>query len=336
MEFTKYSSIENHYRDGWIEKIKNNVHPSTQFVVLEKIHGANFSFVTDGIDIRVAKRTSIIAKDDNFFGAPQIFERYKNDVIDLFFNIYSENKDEEVQQIQVYGEIFGGSYNGEKTKESTLVQKEVQYIPFNDYMVFDIKIIYNDGSEFMNYLDVKRLCEHSNLKIVPEIFIGTFDECLIQDNEYLTKVPSYYDLESIEGNVCEGNVIKPIDSNLFIGSDRVIVKHKNDKFKEKGKVKTKNKNINITEKERMWVGEITKYFEPTRLEALFSKGDVKSNMNEFGKISGLFFKDVMDDFIADNKEFLELDKKIRKFIQNLAQNECRLYVRDLLFKDESK
>ncbi|RTZ48577.1 hypothetical protein EJ377_12530 (plasmid) [Chryseobacterium arthrosphaerae] len=35
-------------------------------MVQEKVHGANFSFFTDGKEIKIGKRTAFIEKDENF------------------------------------------------------------------------------------------------------------------------------------------------------------------------------------------------------------------------------------------------------------------------------
>ena len=45
MNFTKYNSIENSYRQKFIDKILLELPRDTQYVVTEKIHGANFQFV---------------------------------------------------------------------------------------------------------------------------------------------------------------------------------------------------------------------------------------------------------------------------------------------------
>ncbi|MGD1913545.1 MAG: RNA ligase family protein, partial [Rivularia sp. (in: cyanobacteria)] len=40
----------------------------TDWVVTEKIHGANFGIVTDGWEVRFAKRKEFLNSEDNFFG----------------------------------------------------------------------------------------------------------------------------------------------------------------------------------------------------------------------------------------------------------------------------
>lgn len=65
--FSKYSSIENSYREKNIIKIESNTSPNLVWVGSEKIHGANFSFITNGIDVVCGKRSGFISKEESFF-----------------------------------------------------------------------------------------------------------------------------------------------------------------------------------------------------------------------------------------------------------------------------
>jgi hypothetical protein len=60
MGFKKYNSIENSYREKFLEKIKSIVPPTEKWVVTEKIHGSNFSFIYDVENLTCAKRTGLI------------------------------------------------------------------------------------------------------------------------------------------------------------------------------------------------------------------------------------------------------------------------------------
>ena len=335
MEFKKYSSIENSYRQKEVERIiTNGFATKTQpYVVTEKIHGTNLSFLSDGNDVKVAKRTSILNDDElsKFYDADIMLEKYGENVKELAKYVIDMY---DVSEIQVFGEHFGGVYNGETEKGYTRIQKEVHYIPFTDFMVFDILVKYKDNEVFMHWDKVRALCNKFGLKVVPELFRGTFEQCLEYSNEFITKIPEMYGLEPIEGNICEGVVIKPLQDLRFASGERVILKNKNDKFKEKGKVKKPkgNKVINLTDEERKWVDEISRYFEENRIQNVLSKGDVKLDWKQFGKLAGLFFKDAWEDFLKDNSEFKELDKKSKKLIQKFSQAEAQNFVREFMKK----
>ena len=338
MEFTKYPSIENSYREKEIERIITNgfADNKIKWVVTEKVHGCCFSFISDGSNVVAAKRTSIIEDEmlPKFYDADIMMDRYKDKVLELTQHLKKLCK---VSEVQIFGEHFGGIYDGKTEKGYTRVQREVQYIPFTDFAVFDILVTFKLGEPTKKFLDwdsVKELSERFGFKTVPELFRGTFEECLKYPNLFQTKVPAMYGLEDIEGNVTEGVVIKPIKNLRFANGERVILKNKNEKFKEKGKVKkTKIKTpINLTPEEEKIVDEISKYFEINRINALLSKGEVQLDWKQFGKISGLFFKDVLEDYIKDNPEFEKLDKGQRKLIQRFAQVRSNEFIRDFMKK----
>jgi len=81
MKFTKYSSIENTYRKKEIEKIYINgfADNKIKWIVTEKIHGANFSFISDGKKVIAAKRTSILNNNElsKFYDADIMMEKYE-------------------------------------------------------------------------------------------------------------------------------------------------------------------------------------------------------------------------------------------------------------------
>ena len=110
----------------------------------------------------------------------------------------------------------------------------------------------------------------------------------------------------------------------------LFLKNKNNKFKEKGKVKKSKIQINLTPEEEKWVDEISRYFEVSRIQSVLSKGDAKLEWKQFGKLSGLFFKDALEDFIKDNPNFIELEKGQRKSIQKFAQNRANEFIRDFM------
>ena len=120
MEFKKYDSIENSYREKVIEKIYQHGfgNKDIEWVVTEKIHGTNFGFISDGNNVQVFKRTSILTENEisKFFDADIMLEKYKNEVLKLteyLQNIYN------VLEVQIYGEHFGGIYNGRTEKISS-------------------------------------------------------------------------------------------------------------------------------------------------------------------------------------------------------------------------
>ena len=60
LEFKKYSSIENSFSREFMEHVVAEMPQDLEYVVQEKVHGANTSFLCDGETVRFAKRTLML------------------------------------------------------------------------------------------------------------------------------------------------------------------------------------------------------------------------------------------------------------------------------------
>ena len=60
MQFIKYNSLENHYRDKFIQKVFDEGYGKETFVCTEKVHGANFSFYFNGHLSQVSQSIPVI------------------------------------------------------------------------------------------------------------------------------------------------------------------------------------------------------------------------------------------------------------------------------------
>jgi Rnl2 family RNA ligase len=339
MEFKKYSSIENSYREKIISQIREIFPLNEEWIVTEKIHGANFSFITDGIEVKCAKRSGIIGENENFYNYKIVYDKYKDEVLKIFNHIKNDIKDvAEIYEIQIFGELFGGYHPNLENKYKP-IQKGVYYTNDIEFMAFDMrirfKLLINDKEfdEFYEPIKFYDILSKFNLPIVDILFKGKLEECLEYSNEFNSTICKKLGLPEIEDNICEGVVIKPYNRNHYLPSgDRVILKNKNDKFKEKGKIKKSNKKVVLTDVQKTWTNELSRYFKVSRLENLLSKGEVKLDWKQFGKIVGLFFKDALEDFIKDNPNYEELPKTERKIIQKEAQSIAANFVREFMKK----
>ena len=64
LEFKKYSSIENSFSREFMEHVVAEMPQDLEYVVQEKVHGANTSFLCDGETVRFAKRTSMLEESE--------------------------------------------------------------------------------------------------------------------------------------------------------------------------------------------------------------------------------------------------------------------------------
>ena len=96
-----------------IHKVRTAIQgKSVEFVALEKVHGSNFSFETDGNEIRYFSRTVELRKRDTFVRKTPVedaMRRYHGAVYEAF-RLRSEAAVRPVQSMRIYGEYFGGWY----------------------------------------------------------------------------------------------------------------------------------------------------------------------------------------------------------------------------------
>jgi Rnl2 family RNA ligase len=308
--FTKYNSIENSYRQAFLDKcafaVGNNV-----LVAVEKIHGANFAFVMDDSKTRVAKRSGLISELETFYGHTRFYSRYEPTIR----TIYEMVKDSfpSLKLMTVYGEIFGGRYQGVTNTGAKQVQSGMNYHPDNEFMVFDIRLEFDTGvARYIPFADIQELLEDANfmepnsnrhLKTAPVIAIGTLEELIKIDPLIYTKVPAAFGIDEnhtrTEADYGEGFVIRGYtDDYRTDNGERVILKQKNKLFNEKEqevKIKTA---ATLDEETQAKLDKICSYINTNRLNAVVSKiGTI--TQKDFGRLQGDLTRDALEDFEKD-------------------------------------
>lgn len=335
MQFKRYSSIENTYRKKEIDTIIEQGKNAGTWRLSEKLHGTHFSLWYNGKKLKCAKRSAFLKDDSSFFNWETVYDNEKNKIINMW-NFLQENPDfvnkEKIEELVLFGELFGGIYphpEVEREYNAITVQKGIYYTPKNMFYCFDIKI----NGTFVDEHKKEELCKKFDIFYDEPLFEGTFDECLEFKNEYQTTIPEKFNLPEIENNICEGNVIKPIEPKYFWNGSRVILKNKNEKWSEKEKgnknkgQKQKQEEIKLSENAQKLLDEILTYVTENRLRNILSKME-KITDKDFGKIIGNCQKDTMEDFLKDNKEeFIALDKKEQKAITKKSGAEWALLLR---------
>jgi Rnl2 family RNA ligase len=325
MKFVKYSSIENSYRQRLLDKIVEEGHGKLEYVVQEKIHGANFSFWINDIEIKCAKRSGFIKDDEGFFDYKTVKEKYAANLQAMFEHF----KKDGASTVVIYGELFGGEYphpdvprNHQKS-----VQKEIYYSPEQDFIAFDLKI--DSALVSVDFANV--IFKKFEIPYCKTLFRGSLEDCLKYPNKYTTTLPEQFGLPAIENNICEGNVIRPVESIFLWSGERLILKNKNEIFAEKsGSNKNKNPKPTkeaepVSETVQSVLNAVELYINENRLRNVLSKiGQVSDK--DFGKIMGLFTKDILEDFSKDEEDaFNKLDKNERKIVNKIVgQNAAKL------------
>ncbi|MCJ7934810.1 MAG: RNA ligase, Rnl2 family [Chryseobacterium sp.] len=331
MIFKTYNSIENAYQARVIEQIRIQGFGDEIFIVQEKVHGANFSFFTDGKEIKIAKRTAFIEKDDKFFNAHQMLERYRENVFEVFRKVKTIYPD--MKTVAIYGELFGGGYQHkdvEPVKDAVRVQKGIEYAPYNEFYAFDIKL---NGITYLDTDVINLIFEDTGFFYAKTLFQGTLEEALRFPNVFNSKIPGWLGLPELN-NMCEGTVIKTLKTNYFGNGARVILKNKNEKWIEKSKMvkkqdKTVHKPVHFSENAQHIWGEIQKYATENRLNNVMSKiGAFEPKI--MGKLIGLFAQDILEDFEKDfpgifttieKEEQKRINKKLNSLVIDFIKEE---------------
>lgn len=323
----KYPEIENSYRQKIIDDIIEQGLASGLWIVQEKIDGSNGSFVTDGEDIRMAKRSCLLDNDAEFNGLKKFRDENKDKILDVF-NLCNILFNNHCKSVIIYGECFGGYYPHPDVENDNSVKKiqgRVYYSPKHEFMVYDIFCILEDSSFFLDYNNFWYITEETNFPRIPAHFIGSFEECLKQPNMFQTEIPEILGYPRIENNIAEGIVIKPYEYKKFQNGERVILKSKNEKFAEKNKKEPKEK-IEFSEEGKIIYNNILEYITENRLRNVLSKFDQITD-KDFGKLIKAFMEDIMEDYNKENEEEIEIDKKERKLISKMVTKEASNLVR---------
>lgn len=295
-EFTKFPSLENTYRQKEIDKIVM-MEIKDQWVVTEKVHGANFSFwvyknvETKEIDIKCAKRSGWIEEDEKFFNYKSVLEKYRpmleklrGDVLDNFV---------------IYGELFGGN-----------IQSGMCYSLEQDFVAFDMRWINEDGSLgwALDKLTMLTLKDDYNLPVTPLIGVyDTFEEALAVEESFTSKLIRQDFDGKEEHKETEGIVIEPNNAVYEPNGSRVYLKKKTKRFLEKGgKPHIKHKvPMLLQESVQLKIDEALLFLNNNRFDSVVSKiGEV--SIKDIGKVMGLLTQDIVVDMEKDLEQSVDL------------------------------
>lgn len=320
LTFKKYSSIENSFDCAYMEKVRNHTPAGNRFVVQEKVHGSNCSFLCDGEQIQFAKRTAVVADGEDFYQWQEMVDRYRERILKVYQMIKASFSD--LQSIIIYGEMFGGAYPHKEVKRigaMSAIQKGVYYCPGHDFYGFDIYVYTPDEAFYLDVDTANRIFAEAGFLYAETLFEGTLDECLAYPNAFPSTLYKHFGLPEIEDNICEGVVIRPKEPLYIPNGARIIIKSKNARFAEKKGVKHEPKTPRLIADE---VAELftlaDDYFTAQRLDNVKSHIGEVSFPKDLGRVSGLLAKDALEDFLKEHAEdYNNLDKQEQKTLNGL-------------------
>lgn len=336
--FRKYPSIENSYRQEWVDRVKLAGYKDIKYGITEKIHGSNtqidYNVKTQEFDY--GKRTCSIMPGESCYNVQSCFEAIKENVVTLA-NYLAPTVNGTLATVHVFGEIFGGFYphsDVPKDNHASKVQKGVYYSNHNQWKAFDIAYTV-EGDPRTYYLgceDFYLACDAADIDTVPLLTVANnLDEALAYKNDGQSVVHKSYGLPTLEDNVMEGVVIKPWNADLWLGQHRVIFKNKNEKFAEKSHEKKVNVQKEVPEIVKKAIDEISAYITENRVNNVISHlGEV--TLEDFGKVLGLSSKDALEDYKKDFGTLNEMEKQEEKMVTKALQAEMAKVVRKVLMR----
>ena len=193
------------------------------WVVTEKVHGSNFSFVCFPPEdpkspptIRCAKREEFLdekSDEDNtiFFGFRKVKNRYQAAAEQAFTNTVKQfatneaTASSDVVRLTIYGELFGGIVPGLTSPPDVIapVQEGVYYHPDLDYMAFGATVmlqpptVQNGDKQAettvttveLDFLPAMEMLKHCGFFTAEALHVGSFTDCCNFDLNFTTTIP---------------------------------------------------------------------------------------------------------------------------------------------------
>eukprot|EP00947_MAST-08B_sp_MAST-8B-sp1_P005716 g5716.t1 len=205
------------------------------WVATEKVHGANFSFVSDGHALRCASRKRLLGPDDDFFGC-----RSTGLVADLepkLMRVVAATRDRHphADVVWVFGELFGGGFPGHETQPGALlVQGGIFYSHQLEFMAFDIAWAHRSEPglrHYVSYREMQDLGARGPILCAETLFEGTKEAALAFPYRFDSTLPVRLGLPKLPAgaacNLAEGTVVRPRDKAEAVAMDpETARKHK--------------------------------------------------------------------------------------------------------------
>lgn len=326
-ELSEYEKMSNNLKKLGLSEADFSKIEKYKWVVTEKIHGANFSFVYENGNLKFAKRKNYLSWTDDFFGFQLVASKLENKIIRLFEYLSAEIP---AAKYIIYGELFGGKYpHPEVSSEKDIhaIQTGVYYTPLIDFCAFDIAIETKD-TESKYYLDFEKALQlFSQFEIfhVKPLFIGKLNETLNFNTRINSLIPQLLGLPELKENLIEGVVIKPYNYNADLKIPRPVVKLKNPEFDEEKKFHEAEKwsfipNISSNSESLSFImDELRNYITHNRLQSAISKIGSLTKTDEVRvmQIKTEFLRDVIADFNENNNNlFNELSADEQQWLED--------------------
>lgn len=261
-----------------------------KWVVTEKIHGANFSFVYENGSIRFARRRGYLDWNESFFGFQSIAAEMEENIQGVFDEIALLTVREQgasktninetlLTKVIIYGELFGGGYPHVDVNFNNAVkpvQTGVYYSPNLCYCAFDIAVETQSSKQYLSYEQCVILFEKHKIFFGKPLLIGSLTKALNFNTRIDSTIPEALGLPHLTPNLIEGVVVK-LYSERSDAKSRFIFKSKNTEFDEDEEYRQSERWYFVPEVESLSVrtahvvSDCIRMVTPLRLESAISK-----------------------------------------------------------------
>lgn len=336
-EFSGYEKMPSSLKKLGLSENDFSQMEKLKWVVTEKVHGANFSFIYENGNLKFAKRKEYLSWADDFFGFQLVVNKLEDRILRLFEKLSSEIV---AEKYIIYGELFGGKYphpEVEPVKDLYAIQTGVYYTPSIEFCAFDIALE-TDGIASKYYLDYETAVsyfEQFGIFYAKPLFIGKFNEALNFNIRINSAVPKEFNLPELKDNLIEGMVVKPFNQTDHTIFSRPIVKLKNPEFDEEDKFHEAEKWSFIpgvsskTEDLSFIVEELRNYITLNRLKSAVSKTGKPDidNPRRMSEIKTELLEDAITDFNDNNNNLLnDLSESEKDWIRERIHAEIDRFI----------
>lgn len=268
-DFTSYEKMPEGLHKLGLDLAATKALDKVDWVVTEKIHGANFSFTLDSDTLRYAKRKEYLRWTDDFFGFQLVAERLR--------------RTHPFASATIYGELFGGHYPHPDVAPDPrvqAVQTGLHYSPTIEFCAFDITVASAGGDRrYLDYAQVVADCRECGVLVAEPLLVGKLNQALHFDTRFDSRVPATLGLPPIVPNLVEGIVVKPwrhIEVQGAKGGVRPVFKVKNaefaeEQFHEAQPWSYRHEGASPTERLQFLLPELFRYLNDNRYHSARSK-----------------------------------------------------------------
>lgn len=231
MGFTKYPKIPLSTKD------MPDLPAGAEWIVTEKLHGANFSVACDADGkVEFAKRSGPLPLEEDFysFRSQRLDRRLQEPARRVRALAVRCGLAASGDSVCVFGELVGGHYphpDVNPVPGLQPVQRGVWYSPDLRFIGFDLAVTpHHQPPRYTDFDAAASCCEAAGFLFAAVLARGTLPHCLESPIRFSSRLPARLGLPSLEDdNLAEGVVVRTAREGLPL---RTLLKRKIDEFGE--------------------------------------------------------------------------------------------------------